>query len=94
MSVNYDIVYCKICKKRIPNPVRCQKYCCDECRKIGMRNTKRKDKYKRHLAYIRKKQEKQIKDSKPKVLSLSEIMKSAKMEGLQYGEYCLKHNLY
>lgn len=93
MSVNYGIVYCQICKKRIPNPVHNQKYCSEKCRKIATKLNRRNNKDRKRIEYLKRK-EKKYEESRPKITTISEIVKAAMAEGMQYGEYCLKHHLY
>lgn len=93
MSISHSVVYCKVCGKLIHNPVPNQRYCSDKCRQDWKEAQKEELKWRSHNEYLRAKRKKE-QAKKPKVKSLSDIMREATAEGLQYGEYCLKHNLY
>ena len=84
MSVSHGLVYCKVCRKLIINPVPNQRYCSDECRKTGKEMEKEMLKWRKHNEYLKAKRKKE-QAGKPKVKSISEIMKEATAEGLQYG---------
>lgn len=52
------------------------------------------EEYKWKAALARQKKRDEVAARKKKAGALSDIMKAATKEGLQYGEYCLKHGLY
>ena len=81
---NKGPLYCECCGKLLTG--RQRKYCSLEC-KNGYNNGS----YKNPFPEI--KAQKPKKSGKPK-MSLSEVIALAKKEGLTYGKYCEKHNLY
>ena len=82
---------CPICGKSFIKKVANQKYCSNDCRKENVRSKSEDYKWKYQVKY---KQQRKEKKKKQRRVSLSDIMKQANKEGLQYGEYCLKHGLY
>lgn len=88
--VNCESV-CPICGKSFIKKVANQKYCSNDCRKENVRSKSEDYKWKYQVKY---KQQRKEKKKKQRRVSLSDIMKQANKEGLQYGEYCLKYELY
>ena len=82
---------CPICGKSFIKKVANRKYCSNDCRKENVRSKSEDYKWKYQVKY---KQQRKEKKKKQRRVSLSDIMKQANKEGLQYGEYCLKHGLY
>lgn len=91
MPIRYrkDPVYCAYCGKLIEKAIGNRKYH-PECAKVAIKANERKRKLEtnRTIQTLRKETEER------KGPSLEEIMHAANQEGLQYTEYCKKHNLY
>lgn len=87
---------CEFCGKRYIKKSKNQKHCCPDCLKEARRRvvSQNQEEYKWKAALAKKKKKEEAAAKKKKVMALSEIMRAATKEGLQYGEYCLKHHLY
>lgn len=85
-------VICAYCGKPIENAMGSRKYHL-ECAKLVSREYDRKRKRTTNKTRSAIKEEAEEKRAR-KGPSLSEIMCEANKEGLQYAEYCKKHNLY
>jgi len=93
---------CVVCGKQIAPPRIAT--CSEECSKIHKRRYEaeawQRDKAERKAARERRKEEKEIgrererKKRKKPALSTAQINALARSEGLSYGQYCAKHNLY
>lgn len=70
---------CEFCGKLFTKYSNNQKFCNDLCRS-------------RYIAVQRRKLEQNKKKATP-TMNINDIMKAAKAEGLQYGQYIVKHNL-
>lgn len=87
MSIRCGAVYCRYCNKLIVNPHGNQVYHKECAKKMREEGNRIRKVYKRKNASTYSKKDKHG-------LTLSEIMRLANKEGLQYGEYCMKHHLY
>lgn len=94
MPIRYrkDPVYCAYCGKLIEHAIGNRKYH-PECAKIAIKANERKRKLESNktLNNLRREAEERKARKGP---SLEEIMHAANQEGLQYADYCKKHNLY
>lgn len=90
-----EIITCKFCNRSFRKTSNGQKYCSEHCRLEAKKILRREREWKDHLAYEKRKEANEDAQRKKEgIVSIGEIMKAAKKEGLQYGEYCLKHHLY
>lgn len=86
-------VTCCICGAEIPNAKGRRKYC-DKCQKEIIYKRNHITKYDKATSY---------KDAVGQVasearysgsMSISDVVREAKKEGVNYGQYCVKHRLY
>lgn len=94
MPIRYrkDPVYCEYCGKLIEHAIGNRKYH-PECAKVATREKERKRKQETNKIVQTLKKEAEERKAR-KGPSLEEIMHAANKEGLQYADYCKKHNMY
>ena len=83
---NRGPLYCKCCGNLLTGKQR--KFCSEECK-----NSYNYGIYRNPVPVI-KAQEPKKRGRPKKMLSLAEVSALARKEGLTYGKYCEKHNLY
>lgn len=85
-AIDNTPIFCVACGKKLSG--RRRKYCSNECK-----NKYNNEMYKNLHAEVVQEEPKKRGIPKKK-LSLSEVSALARQEGLTYGKYCEKHNLY